>query len=1112
MTATSFPSKQINNSTINCSTVLINKHLKVSQVNLFTNANFSTVKIYTSESYIILSNVYIPPHQLNDSHYDTIMNLFSHQEYCDNQIPIILTGDLNARHKYWHDHDQNSHGIVLFDLINILELTIMNDNNPTCFSHNGSSHIDLTIANSFALNSISEWHSAKLNSISDHAAVLFDIQLLHDNFSTNLRYTTWKFNEINANWIKYQQSVEQHSLLVDLPNLPLRCIPDIDNGIKTITSILIQSARDVLKPNLKPSKTNFKSPWWSNELENLKNTCNYRRNCYLRCKNPTAKIHIKASYYRIKYKYIKLMKKQKYNSWRLFLEEPDNNNIWGNTYHILKKNINNLSTNDLPIIDNHLGCKKRAIDSLLTSLFPDAKPTNDVNSYATYQTNCTTQSTFTLTELNYYIQNLNVKKAPGPDYVSNNMIKAASTHIHLFLFRLFRSCLSLHYFPKSWRRAYVTILIKPKRDSSLPSSYRPICLTSNLSKLFEKLINLKLQEKITLNPNQFGFKRCKSTVDALMNITNTAIQFKQQKCFSAIVAIDLKAAFDNAYWPSIIRNLHRLNLPSDLIHLVSSYLSDRVVYTSYDNTQRSKHINKGCPQGGVISPTLWNILVDELLDNHTINNDSTHTIAFADDLTIILKANSIANLNSDILRCLSFIENWCSKNQLLINYDKTNIVNLNRQKLDDILFNNKTIKIVNSSKILGVSFGNHLYRNKLNFETHINEIISKAVKIKNHLFNLIHNTWGLDSKRRLLLYKGMIRPMLSYASEVWFPHLSKHQINKLDQTQYNILLRLTKLYKYTSYSITHILADVPKLSDFLQTKQQAFLIKTNNWPHKYTFDNYSFTYFCPHVTFTNSHSPSFDFHVMFCISVNDPFKGAAFQILNSQNMIIEQAKFKFPVLTSNESIAAHILLDAFSKLPFPNTKCLISTPHTKIFMQLKFPSKVNSNTLEIQNYITLHNVHLYILQTRNPEIEHLSHQASKSSKRLDAFYIDNNFLSHFTNSANKKLVSSYFKDTNSNFQSFFVNKEIPKFFINNFYSNQIITNSGSFNHYLHKLKISPTENCNCTLGGVQDGTHLVTICSNFLPLHRLDSPSQYLSSKKNFNHLISISQTIYVNK
>ena len=81
-----------------------------------------------------------------------------------------------------------------------------------------------------------------------------------------------------------------------------------------------------------------------------------------------------------------------------------------------------------------------------------------------------------------------VKKAYGPDGVPPRVLKECAAELSPILAHLFRRCVSSRMFPSSWKHALVNPIPK-KGDRSNPCNYRPIALTSSISKLFESILN-----------------------------------------------------------------------------------------------------------------------------------------------------------------------------------------------------------------------------------------------------------------------------------------------------------------------------------------------------------------------------------------------------------------------------------------------------------------------------------------------------------------------------------------------------------------------------------------------------------------------------------------------
>ncbi|KAG5869377.1 hypothetical protein JTB14_005688 [Gonioctena quinquepunctata] len=96
-------------------------------------------------------------------------------------------------------------------------------------------------------------------------------------------------------------------------------------------------------------------------------------------------------------------------------------------------------------------------------------------------------------------------------------------------------------------------------------SLRPITLLSELGKMLERIIISKIQKAIPANrqisDNQFGFSKEKSTVDAIKHIPS---HIDTQDKHHLVVFIDIKGAFNNMWWPTLLKYLHEVDIPTQL--------------------------------------------------------------------------------------------------------------------------------------------------------------------------------------------------------------------------------------------------------------------------------------------------------------------------------------------------------------------------------------------------------------------------------------------------------------------------------------------------------------------------------------------------------------------
>ena len=168
------------------------------------------------------------------------------------------------------------------------------------------------------------------------------------------------------------------------------------------------------------------------------------------------------------------------------------------------------------------------------------------------------------------------------------------------------------------------------------NNYRPISLLSNIGKIAEKLMHIRLHSVLeTQNcfyPAQSGFQLNVSTNNALMSITeNIQTQLDEGK-YCAGVFVDLKKVFDTVDHNILLQKLDCYGVRGIASEWFCSYLKKRKQLVSIENHMSSvKEILTGVPQGSVLGPLLFLIYIDDL--HKSIRFSKTYD--FADDTSII---------------------------------------------------------------------------------------------------------------------------------------------------------------------------------------------------------------------------------------------------------------------------------------------------------------------------------------------------------------------------------------------------------------------------------------------------------------------------------------------
>ena len=239
---------------------------------------------------------------------------------------------------------------------------------------------------------------------------------------------------------------------------------------------------------------------------------------------------------------------------------------------------------------------------------------------------------FSCRKVRRVLLNLETKKAFGPDGIPPRVLKECAHELSPMLSRLFRLILKTGIYPSSWKHVLVQPVPK-KGDRSNPSNYRPIALTSTISKVFETLLNAHflrhLESHSLLSDHQYGFRKARSTGDILSYLTHVWSSSLRDYGETFAIALDISKAFDRVWHKALFAKLPSFGFPPSLCKLILSFLSNRSISVRVDGASSEPFpISSGVPQGSVLSPTLFLLFINDLLQStknpiHSYADDST---------------------------------------------------------------------------------------------------------------------------------------------------------------------------------------------------------------------------------------------------------------------------------------------------------------------------------------------------------------------------------------------------------------------------------------------------------------------------------------------------------
>ena len=183
------------------------------------------------------------------------------------------------------------------------------------------------------------------------------------------------------------------------------------------------------------------------------------------------------------------------------------------------------------------------------------------------------------------------------------------------------------------RLANIIPIPKPYTDIDKGASYMPISILAVIAKT--KTLEKSLLPYITANtPTQPEYKTQHSTVTSLHTLNNTVAKEFNQMAFPArtiAVALNMSKPFHTINILTLIRKLLQTKIPGTIIKFIANSINRSKAYTTYiNNTSSQRQFKTDVPQGGVLSPTLFNIYTADIPPPRA----PVQVMAYADDITI----------------------------------------------------------------------------------------------------------------------------------------------------------------------------------------------------------------------------------------------------------------------------------------------------------------------------------------------------------------------------------------------------------------------------------------------------------------------------------------------
>ena len=365
-----------------------------------------------------------------------------------------------------------------------------------------------------------------------------------------------------------------------------------------------------------------------------------------------------------------------------------------------------------------------------------------------------------------------------------------------FLHELFKKCFSSGKVPSTWLHNIISPIPKCNTgDPRDPNSSRGITLASCVYKLYCSVLNKRLSVWAEANQRiadeQNGFRKARSCIDHLCSLTEI-IEHRRKKRLPTFAAfIDFSKAYDRIPRSLLWYKLEKLGPDGPFLRALKSLYQNVKCAIRINGTHSDFfNVNIGLKQGCLISPALFNLYVNDLIEEInsikcgiTVGNEMVSALMYADDMVLI------SHSEDHLQQMLNKLHSWCDNWKMTVNASKTKVMHFRigpsvRRSSFVFTCGDKEIGFADHYRYLGLVLNEFL-----DYQKTATEVAKAATRALGAVIAKCKAHGDVPYTCFSQLFDTLVQPIIDYAAAVW-GHRSFSCINAVQHRACRFFLKV----------------------------------------------------------------------------------------------------------------------------------------------------------------------------------------------------------------------------------------------------------------------------------------------------------------------------------